>query len=200
MNDKEGKPMRGMIAPVMAIGLMLSACTDGGDAKRSDALTPSDRTVAVALDQIDTLDRTGALVKSSGLEDVLDGIGPYTVFAPNDAAYAAIGQDAAALDSKSEGAGALAAALLRAHIVPGLLTDQDIANAIKANGGSVEMTTMDDNILTFRKEGDAIIVSAPDGATAHLLPGTEVAKNGAVHPIDALLRSTGEGAGETARD
>ena len=193
--------MRAMIAPVLAIGLTLSACTsDGGDAARSDALKPSDRTVAVALDKIDTLDRTGALVKSSGLEDVLNGIGPYTVFAPNDAAYAAIGDDAAELDGKEEGAGALAAALLRAHIVPGLLTDQDIANAIKANGGSVEMTTMDDNILTFRKEGDAIVVSAPDGATAHLLPGTEIAKNGAVHPIDALLRSTGDEARETASD
>ncbi|QIG80600.1 fasciclin domain-containing protein [Stakelama tenebrarum] len=184
--------MRATFAPGLAFALALAACGNAEEAGRTEALAPSDRTVAAALEATDRLDRTGALVRTAGLQQALDGIGPYTIFAPLDDAYAALGEAGDALGGDAAQSGALAASLLRGHIVPGLLTDRDIVNAIEVNGGEVEMTTMDDTILTFRDDRDGIVVTTRDGARARLLPGTEVARNGAVHPIDGLLRNAGE--------
>ena len=82
-----------------------------------------------------------------------------------------------------------AVALLRAHIVPGVLTRRDIDAAITASHNEpVQMRTMADTMLTFAREGDAIVVSAPDGARARLTGDETAVGNGAVQPVDGLFR------------
>ena len=49
------------------------------------------------------------------------------------------------------------------------------------------MRTMADTLLTFSRDGTAIVVTAPDGASAHLTGSEDLAKNGVIQPIDALL-------------
>ena len=79
-------------------------------------------------------------------------------------------------------------ALVRAHIVPGALTRADILAAIARNGGkSVEMLTMADAMLTFSKDGDVVVVTAADGATARLTGAETVVSNGVVQPVDGVL-------------
>ena len=132
-------------------------------------------------------DGHGALAKvtaNSGLGAVLEGVGPYTVLAPPDAVLRASGgvdfTDAAL---KAEGA-----ALLRAHIVPGALTRADIGAAVdRAAGKGAQMRTMAGGLLTFTRGEDAIVVTAPDGATARLSGDEALASNGVLQPIDGLL-------------
>ncbi|WP_339930289.1 fasciclin domain-containing protein [uncultured Brevundimonas sp.] len=164
--------------------LSLAAC--GGDDGKSDgAAEPSSATLAATLKGDRSFGTLEQVLTNAGLIEVLEGTGPYTVFAPADAAFTTAGSDA---DFTTEAMRAPAAALLRAHIVPGALTRADIGAAIDGGGtGTIQMRTMADTLLSFTRDGDAIVVTAPDGARAHLTGSEELVKNGVVQPIDALL-------------
>lgn len=173
--------------------LVLAAC----GAKEADDGAPgasvdADRTLAAALDGDDAHDMLGAIADNAGLTDVFAGVGPYTVFAPADAAFQGEGAtDFTAEDRRAEGA-----AVVRAHVVPGALTRQDIMAAIDRSGGDgVAMRTMADTLLTFTREGDAIVVVAGDGARGRLAGEEAVVRNGVLQPVDALLVRPAAGAG-----
>jgi len=165
--------------------LTLAACGGDGDKSGSGAPEPSSRTLAATLKGDNTFGTLEQTLTSAGLTDVLEGTGPYTVFAPADAAFTAAGSDA---DFTTEAMRAPAAALLRAHIVPGAVTRADIGAAIDASGtGTIQMRTMADTLLSFTRDGTTIVVTAPDGASAHLTGTEDLATNGVIQPIDALL-------------
>ncbi|WP_296818936.1 fasciclin domain-containing protein [Brevundimonas sp.] len=152
---------------------------------------PSSRTLAAGLDA--DHDGFNALVESSGLAPVLEGVGPYTVFVPSDAALQGAG------DLDDEAMSAQAAALLRAHIVPGSSTRDDILAALeRESSGQVQMRTMADTLLTFTREGETVIVTAPDGSSGRLTGEETVASNGVIQPVDGLLVAAGEASTATA--
>src|SRR5690606_2675136 len=99
-----------------------------------------------------------AALGDSGLAQVFDGAGSYTIFAPNDAAFDALGETGAAL--REPGQRAAMAAVLRDHIVPGYLTPTDIEAAIEAQGGSVKVETMGDHSLTFSRADGGVRVTS----------------------------------------
>ncbi|SFS47141.1 fasciclin domain-containing protein [Brevundimonas viscosa] len=165
--------------------LVLAGCgAKEADDASSAAAIDTDRTLAAALDGDDGHDVLGDIADNAGLADVFAGVGPYTVFAPADAAFQVEGAtDFTADDHRTEGA-----ALVRAHVVPGALTRQDIMAAIDRSGGDgVAMRTMADGLLTFTREGDAIVVVAGDGARGRLAGEEAVVRNGVLQPVDALL-------------
>ena len=170
------------LAPVMI--LCLAAC--GGEAEKAGhgaTPAPSSKTLAAAIGDAGDLDTLEGVIRNAGLSDVLEGKGPYTVFAPANAALGAAGTDLSGEAMKPQ-----SAALLRAHIVPGALTRADIVAAIDRGGeGGVQMRTMADGLLTFSKDGDVVVVMAADGATARLTGEETVASNGVVQPVDGVL-------------
>lgn len=170
------------LAPLMI--LCLAAC--GGEAdKAGDGATsaPSSKTLAAAIRDEGDLDTLEGVIENAGLSDVLEGKGPYTVFAPTNAALGAAGADLSGEAMKAQ-----SAALLRAHIVPGALTRADIIAAIdQAGGGGVQMRTMAEGLLTFSKDGDAVVVTTADGATARLMGEESVVSNGVVQPVNGVL-------------
>lgn len=193
-----------LVLAMTAFALPLAAC--GGDAAEGEnavaidndaaALEPGSETLAGALDG--DVGTAGDLAKAAGLGTVLDGVGPYTVFAPRDAAFDAWGPERVN-ELKGEGMRAQAASLLTAHIVPGLVTVADIQKAIESeDDGSTAMTTMSGGTLTFSRDGDAILVKTESGQTARLVGDETIASNGAVHPIDGLLVPADTGAAATA--
>lgn len=174
------------LAPLMV--LTLAAC--GGDkdkaAESGTVAAPSSKTLAAAIGDQGDLDTLQTVVDNAGLKDVLEGRGPYTVFAPANSALTS------AADLSAESMKAQSAALLRAHIVPGALTRADILAAIgTAGSGGAKMRTMSDGLLTFTKDGEVIVVTAQDGATAHLTGSESVVSNGVVQPVDAVLVKAG---------
>ncbi|NJC42277.1 putative surface protein with fasciclin (FAS1) repeats [Brevundimonas alba] len=176
--------MRRALTPLAVI--LLAAC--GGEEKAAGDATaetqPSDRTLAATLQNADGYGALGAAVRNAGLTSVLDGVGPYTVFAPADAAFTAAGTG----DFTDPSLRAQSAALLRAHIVPGALTRRDIAAAIERDAdGSVQMRSMANTLLTFTRDGEAITVASESGARARLTGAENVATNGVLQPVDALL-------------
>ncbi len=183
---------RALAAAALAV-LSLSGCGRSDDEQNAasnnaaaSAVAPSG-TLAAALDGNGSLDTLHDLARNAGLDEVLGGVGPYTLFAPNDAAFEVLGdQRVDAL--KGDGMRPQAIALLRAHIVPGLVTRRDLDAALsRAGSNPVRMRTMSGGTLSFAREGDAITVSAEGGARARLAGDETTASNGAIHPVDALL-------------
>lgn len=178
--------MRRALTPLAV--LLLAACggdddkTAAGDA--AEQAQPSSQTLAATLKGGDGFGTLGETATNAGLTSVLEGVGPYTVFAPADAAFTAGGT---ATDFTDESLRAQSAALLRAHIVPGALTRADIAAAIQREGGEVQMRTMANTLLTFSRDGEAIVVSAENGARGRLTGEEQLASNGVLQPVDAVL-------------
>lgn len=180
--------MRRALTPLAV--LVLAACGGGDEDTRAggeaaEQTQPSSRTLAATLQGEDGFGTLRETATNAGLTSVLEGVGPYTVFAPADAAFTAGG---AATDLTDESLRAQSAALLRAHIVPGALTREDIAAAIERDGGGdVQMRTMANTLLTFSRDGEAIVVSAENGARGRLTGEERLASNGVFQPVDALL-------------
>jgi uncharacterized surface protein with fasciclin (FAS1) repeats len=169
--------------------LALAGCGDRADKTATGAAAPasataSNRTLAAVLAAGDAHDALSRVTTNSGLGAVLEGVGPYTVLAPPDTAIkAAGGADLTDPSLKAQGA-----ALLRAHVLPGALNRTDIVSAIDRSAGKgAQMRTMAGGLLTFTRSGDAIVVTAPDGASARLTGEEVLASNGVLQPVDGLL-------------
>lgn len=126
-------------------------------------------------------------LKATGLDGVFSGKGQYTLLAPTDDAFKALGDKAAGLSGPDHQA--LLAAVLRSHVVPGMLTTADIGKAIDANKGEpISMRTMGSGSVKFARSGSGLTVTGSDGSTARLAGDGVSASNGAVLPIDAVLK------------
>jgi uncharacterized surface protein with fasciclin (FAS1) repeats len=177
--------MRRALTPLAVV--LLAACGAENDkaAGTTEQVEPSSRTLAATLRADAGFGTLGRIATNAGLTEVLDGVGPYTLFAPADAAFP---PDAAPADVADQDRRAESAALLRAHVVPGALTRQDIGAALDGDAdGSVQMRTMANTLVTFSREGSAIVVTSESGARGRLTGEERVARNGVMQPVDALL-------------
>jgi uncharacterized surface protein with fasciclin (FAS1) repeats len=123
---------------------------------------------AVAAGQFNTL---ATALKAAGLVDTLEGPGPFTVFAPTDAAFAKIPK--ADLDALLKDKAKLTA-VLTYHVVPGRVMAKDV------KPGSVR--TIQGSALTVKTEGGKVMV---DNATVTRTDIT--ASNGVIHVIDRVV-------------
>ena len=128
-----------------------------------------------------------AAVKAAGLVDTLQGKGPFTVFAPVNAAFAAL--PAGTVDSllKPENKATLTK-VLTYHVVPGRLTASDLDALIKKGNGSAELTTASGGKLWVMKNGDRnITIKDEAGATADISIYDVMQSNGVIHSVDRVL-------------
>src|SRR5262245_37714394 len=124
-----------------------------------------------------------AAVKAAGLVDTLEGPGPFTVFAPVNAAFAALPAGTVDTLLKPESKGALTA-VLTYHVVPGRLNSQALARLIKQGNGKAMLKTVQGEELTLSMSGDAIAVTDAKGGTATVSIANVNQSNGVIHVID----------------
>jgi len=128
-----------------------------------------------------------AAVKAAGLVDTLQGKGPFTVFAPVNAAFAAL--PAGTVDSllKPENKATLTK-VLTYHVVPGRLTASDLDALIKKGNGTAELTTASGGKLWVMKNGDRnITIKDEAGANADISIYDVMQSNGVIHSVDRVL-------------
>ena len=180
-------------APVMLAGALLLAACAGESAEETPA-EPSPETLAALVSQADDLSVVSATLEDAGLSQVFDGVAPYTLLAPSDAAFESLGAAGETLRSAEQRPALVA--VLREHIVPGYLTPQDIAKAVEADAdGKVAMKTMAGHTLTFTSVDDTITATGEDGATLRFAGDALLAENGVAIPVDALAVQVGEAEG-----
>lgn len=164
-----------------------SNSTVSNSAATGSADAPAEARLAAVVAGNQELGRLNRIVGGAGMGQILEGVGPYTIFAPTNGAIEALGAERAD-GLAGEAMRPQAAALLRAHIVPGTMTRRDLEAAVGQGGNRpVRVRTMADTMLTFTREGDAIVVSSDKGGRARLTGQEGLAANGAVQPIDGLL-------------
>ena len=125
---------------------------------------------AVAAGSFNTL---AAALTAAGLVETLKGEGPFTVFAPTDAAFAALPAGTVEDLLKPENKDKLTA-ILTYHVVPGKVMSTDLTEGMKAatvNGAEVTIT------LEGGRKVNGAVISAPDVA----------ASNGVIHVIDSVI-------------
>lgn len=125
-------------------------------------------------------------VKQAGLVETLSGAGPFTVFAPTDAAFtqvAPVTRDGWMRPAQKE----VLAGVLKYHVVPGKVMAADLAAQITAGGGKAVLKTADGQDLTATKNGDAILLTSASGNKATVTQADVGQSNGVIHVIDAVL-------------
>ncbi|MBA3676825.1 MAG: fasciclin domain-containing protein [Sphingosinicella sp.] len=127
-------------------------------------------------------------VKAAGLEATLAGSQPYTLFAPNNAAFGKLPGGSADELMKSESKARLTA-LITNHLVPGVVTNEDLSRAIERGGGKTQLATMGGSTLTISKEGNALVVTDAKGGKARVKGAETLQSNGVVHSVDGILSS-----------
>lgn len=136
---------------------------------------------ARAADIVDTAVAAGSFktlvtaIQAAGLAATLKGPGPFTVFAPTDAAFAALPAGTVETLLKPENKAKLVS-ILTYHVVPGKILSADIA------GKSVMPKTVEGQTLAVNATGASVKVNQATVTKADI-----VADNGVIHVIDAVL-------------
>ena len=147
-------------------------------------------TIAENLAAADAFSHLAALVERVGLVETLGEDGPYTIFAPTDDGFGAVTPAARETLARPENAAKLRA-IVAGHVIPGKLTSTDLAARIVAGGGTYEIETLGGTVLTFRQDGDAIVIAGPDGTSTGVAMADLHQANGMMHVIDAVLLPEG---------
>ena len=127
-----------------------------------------------------------AAVKAAGLVETLQGPGPFTVFAPVNAAFSALPAGTVDTLLKPENKGTLTA-VLTYHVVPGRLNAAALQRLIKQGGGKAKLKTVQGEELVATTNGTAITVTDAKGGAAKITISNVNQSNGVIHVIDHVL-------------
>ena len=184
------------LAAVLAIALTTAAC--GNDDTETGAAAPPASTSATATpspspsesmagsDIVDTAVAAGdfttlaAALEAAGLVETLKGEGPFTVFAPTDAAFAKL--PAGTVDTLLKDPKGDLTQILTYHVVPGKVLAADV---VKLDGQKV--TTVQGGDLTVGVDGDKVSLTDAAGNTVNVTATDIEASNGVIHVIDGVL-------------
>ena len=182
------------------LGLSLSACTtmDGMNSEMGRTSASAGGTVMVGgaamypnrnivQNAVNSRDHTTlvAAVQAAGLADTLSGAGPFTVFAPTNAAFAKLPAGTVQTLLRPENKSMLQS-VLTYHVVPGRLTASDLMQRIKAGGGQARLTTVNGGTLTARMMGNRVMLVDAKGGMSHVTQADVMQSNGVIHVTDAV--------------
>ncbi len=127
-----------------------------------------------------------AAIKAAGLEKVLAGAGPYTVFAPSNAGFAKLPAGTAESLMRPE-AKAQLTGLLTYHVVPGVVTAADLKAAAARRGGKTELATVGGGKLTVAETGGGLVITDAQGGQGRVTKGDMMQSNGVLHIVVEFL-------------
>lgn len=127
-----------------------------------------------------------AAVKAAGLVETLQGAGPFTVFAPTNAAFGKL--PAGTVDNllKPENKGKLTG-VLTYHVVAGSMDAKMLMEKVKMGNGSAMLKTVQGEELTIMQKGKNLMIKDHGGQTAMVTIKDVYQKNGVIHVIDQVL-------------
>ena len=128
-----------------------------------------------------------AAVKAAGLVDTLQSPGPFTVFAPVNAAFAKLPAGTVDTLLKPENKGTLTT-VLTYHVVPGRLTAANLMKAVKDGGGQAKFKTVAGGEITVKSPsaGKLTITDAKGGASSVTISDV-LQSNGVIHVVNSVL-------------
>ena len=131
-----------------------------------------------------------AAVKAAGLVETLMSAGPFTVFAPTNAAFDKLPAGTVETLLKPENKGTLTA-VLTYHVVAGKLDAKSIAKLIKDGNGKAELTTVQGGKLWLWMQDNKLWIKDEKGGMASVTIKDVYQSNGVIHVIDAVVLPKG---------
>ena len=125
-------------------------------------------------------------LKAADLVGALSGEGPFTVFAPNNDAFAKIDSETLGNLLKPENVKALSN-ILTYHVVSGKLMASDVASALKSGNGMVKLTALNGQTVTARTKEGKIFLEDSQGNMSEIIATDVAGSNGVIHVIDSVV-------------
>ena len=176
---------RAALAAVAAIAISVGTFAAANPMVGGAAMYPTKTIVQNAMNSKDHTTLVAA-VKAAGLVDTLSGTGPFTVFAPTDAAFAKLPAGTVDKlvqpDMKDQ-----LTKVLTYHVVAGRLTASDIAAKIRMGHGSATLTTVEGEPLTATMQGKWLVLTDAQGNVSHVTIANVMQSNGVIHVVDSVL-------------
>lgn len=167
-----------MVTGVFVFGLSSVSAQMNNDAKKKSvveiAVGSSDHTTLVAA------------VKAAGLVETLSGKGPFTVFAPTNAAFGALPAGTVETLLKTENKGLLTT-ILTYHVVAGNFDSKAILKAIKKGKGKATLKTVQGGTLTAKLDGSSVVLMDEKGGMSKVSVVDLKGSNGVIHVIDTVV-------------
>ncbi len=149
------------------------------------AMYPTRTIVANAMNSADHTTLVAA-VKAAGLVDTLNSAGPFTVFAPTNAAFDQLPAGTVDTLLKPENK-AMLSKVLTYHVVSGKYDSKVLARLIKKGHGKAWLKTVSGGSLTAMMDGGNIVVRDEKGGTATVTTADVYQSNGVIHVVNAVL-------------
>lgn len=127
-----------------------------------------------------------AAVEAAELVETLKGSGPFTVFAPTNAAFDALPDGTVDTLLEPDMQDDLTE-VLTYHVVPGMLDVATLSQQIEAGNGSTMLTTVQGGMLTVRATTGGATVTDAQGNVANVTTADVMQSNGVIHVIDTVL-------------
>jgi uncharacterized surface protein with fasciclin (FAS1) repeats len=178
----------GRTAKALALALALTAA--GGAQAKNPMVggAPMYANKTIVENAVNSKDHTTvvAAVKAAGLVDTLSGPGPFTVFAPTNAAFAKLPPGTVESLVQPQNKPTLTK-ILTYHVVPGTYTAQDLMALAKKSGGSATLTTAAGQPLAVEAKGKKVYVTDVKGNTATVTTPNVMQSNGVIHVVNGVL-------------
>ncbi len=127
-----------------------------------------------------------AAVKAAGLVETLKGPGPFTVFAPTNAAFGKLPSSAVEGLMRPESRQQLTS-VLTYHVVAGRYSSHQLMDLVRAGGGTARLTTVEGEPLMVMQAGKMLVVSDAKGDKAAITIADVNQSNGVIHVVDTVL-------------
>ena len=164
---------------------MAASASTGGSVMVGGAAMYPDRNIVQ--NAVNSRDHTTlvAAVQAANLAGTLSGAGPFTVFAPTNAAFDRLPAGTVQTLLRPENVDVLRG-ILTYHVVPGRLSAADLMQRIRAGGGMARLTTVAGGVLTARMSGNAIALTDARGGMAMITQANVMQSNGVIHVTNAV--------------
>ena len=127
-----------------------------------------------------------AAVKAAGLVETLQTPGPFTVFAPTNAAFDMLPKGTVETLLKPENKGTLTT-VLTYHVVAGKLDSKELSRLIKEGNGQAQLKTVAGGTLWASMKGNKIMLTDEKGGMATVTTADVFQSNGVIHVVDTVL-------------
>ena len=172
------------LAPVLMVPVLLAG-QDQTVMVGGESMLPSKNIIANAMNSKDHTTLVAA-VKAAGLVETLQGSGPFTVFAPTNAAFGKLPAGTVDMLLKPESKSALAR-VLTYHVVSGNLSASELRKQIKAGNGSAMLKTVSGGTLTAWIKGKNLVLKDEKGMMSMITIPNVFQSNGVIHVVDSVL-------------
>lgn len=125
-------------------------------------------------------------LKAADLVGALSGEGPFTVFAPNNAAFGKIDSETLGSLLKPENVKALSN-ILTYHVVSGKLMASDVTKALKNGYGKTKLTALNGQTFVARSKDGKIFLEDQNGNMSEIIATDVAGTNGVIHVIDTVI-------------